>query len=61
MGVDLPFKGGLAQLRLTGTTNTRTDFAYDPSLRPLGFFASGHLHQLSDLSDFRHSAPDWPK
>lgn len=43
MGVDLPFKGGLAQLRLTGTTNTRTDFAYDPSLRPLGFFASSDM------------------
>jgi hypothetical protein len=41
MGVDLPLKGGsVAQIRLTGATGARTDFAYDPSLRPLSFFAS---------------------
>jgi hypothetical protein len=40
MGVDLPLKSGLAQIRLTGATDARTDFAYDPTLRPLSFFAS---------------------
>jgi hypothetical protein len=41
MGVDLPMKnGGVAQIRLTGATGTRTDFAYDATLRPLSFFAS---------------------
>jgi len=43
MGVDMPFKGGVAQLRLTGASNSRLDFAYDPSLRPLSFFSSTDL------------------
>ncbi|MDB5697226.1 MAG: hypothetical protein JWN69_30 [Alphaproteobacteria bacterium] len=43
MGVDMPFKGGVAQLRITGASASRLDFAYDPSLRPLSFFASTGL------------------
>lgn len=43
IGVDMPFKGGLAQLRMTGSSSAREDFAYDPSLRPLSFFASTAL------------------
>lgn len=43
MGVDLPFKGGLAQVRLTGGGDPRTDFAYDATMRPLANFASTSL------------------
>lgn len=43
LGVDMPFKGGVAQLRVTGETGTRLDFAYDPTLRPLSFFPSTGL------------------
>lgn len=43
MGVDMPFKGGLAQFRLTGAGDARQDFAYDPTMRPLGYFASTSL------------------
>ena len=46
MGFDIPFKGGIAQFRMTGSTATRIDFAHDPSLKPLSFFASTSL--LSD-------------
>lgn len=49
MGVDLPFKGGVAQLRMTGPTSTRLDFAHDPSLKPLSFFASTALLDSSVL------------
>lgn len=58
MGIDMPFKGGVAQLRLTGATGTQLDFAYDPTLRPLSFFASTGLmknslfaHALVNVSD----------
>ena len=47
MGIDMPFKGGVAQLRMTGAASTRADFAYDPSLRPLSFFASSALMKSS--------------
>lgn len=47
MGVDMPFKGGVAQLRMTGSSSAREDFAYDPSLRPLSFFASTALLKSS--------------
>jgi hypothetical protein len=40
MGVDIPLKKGLVQIRQTGASDARTDFAYDPTLRPLSFFAS---------------------
>jgi hypothetical protein len=43
MGVDLPFKGGSAQIRMTGASSSRLDLAYDPSLAPLSFFASSAL------------------
>ncbi|MDP8912362.1 MAG: S8 family peptidase, partial [Pseudomonadota bacterium] len=60
LGVDVPFTGGLAQLRMTGASGSRLDFAYDPTLRPLSFFASSGLmksslvaHALVNLSDDR--------
>lgn len=43
MGVDMPFKGGLAQFRLTGAGDARQDFAQDPTMRPLSYFASTAL------------------
>jgi len=43
MGVDLPFKGGLAQLRLTGAGDPRLDMSYDDTMRPLANFASTGL------------------
>jgi hypothetical protein len=49
MGVDLPFKGGIAQLRMTGPSAARLDFAHDPSLKPLSFFASTALLDSSVL------------
>jgi hypothetical protein len=58
IGVDMPFKGGVAQFRMTGASATRTDLANDPSLKPLSFFASSALldssvlgHGLVKLSD----------
>ena len=50
MGVDMPFKGGVAQLRVTGESGTRLDFAYDPTLRPLSFFPSTGLLNSSLLA-----------
>lgn len=50
MGVDMPFKGGVAQLRITGESGTRLDFAYDPTLRPLSFFPSTGLLNSSLLA-----------
>lgn len=49
IGVDLPFKNGVAQLRMTGASATRADFAHDPSLKPLSFFASTALLDRSLL------------
>jgi hypothetical protein len=43
MGVDLPVKSGMAQFRLTGGGDPRLDFAYDATMRPLGFFPSTSL------------------
>jgi hypothetical protein len=43
MGVDMPFKGGLAQLRLTGAGDARQDLAHDETMRPLAYFASSGL------------------
>ena len=43
MGVDMPFKFGVAQMRLTGGGDARMDFAYDATMRPLSFFASTGL------------------
>ena len=51
MGVDLPFKGGLAQFRLTGSGDPRLDFAYDPTMRPLAYFASTGLMQGALVSN----------
>ncbi|HVM23214.1 MAG TPA: S8 family serine peptidase [Sphingomicrobium sp.] len=49
IGVDVPFKGGTAQFRMTGASATRLDLASDPSLRPLSFFASSALLDSSML------------
>jgi hypothetical protein len=49
-GLDVPFAGGIAQLRLTGASATRADFANDPSLKPLSFFASSALLNSSVLA-----------
>lgn len=49
MGVDLPFKGGVAQVRMTGDSMTRLDFAHDPTLRPLSLFASTDLLKNSTV------------
>ena len=43
MGFDMPFKGGLAQFRLTGAGDARQDLAYDATMRPLAYFASTAL------------------
>ena len=43
MGVDIPMGKAALQLRLTGDTSPRADFAFDPSMRPLTFFASTDL------------------
>ena len=49
IGFDMPFKNGVAQLRITGASATRTDLAHDPSLKPLSFFASTALMDSSVL------------
>lgn len=58
IGLDIPFKGGIAQLRITGSSAARADLANDPSLKSLSFFASSALldrsllgHALVRLSD----------
>lgn len=43
MGIDMPFKGGMAQFRLTGAGDPRQDFAYDATMQPLAYFASTSL------------------
>jgi hypothetical protein len=58
LGVDMPFKGGVAQLRVTGETGTRLDFAYDPTLRPLSFFPSTGLLSSSLLAHVLVGAGD---
>ena len=50
-GVDMPFKGGVAQLRLTGAGSAQTDFAADDALRPLAHFASSNLVQGALVSN----------
>lgn len=47
MGVDMPFGQTLVQVRMTGATASRADFAYDPSLKALSFFASSDLLRSS--------------
>lgn len=51
LGIDLPFKGGTAQFRLTGASDPRLDFAYDPAMRPLAWFASTGTLQGTLLSN----------
>ena len=57
MGVDLPFKYGVAQMRLTGGGDARTDFAYDPTMRPLSFFASIGLMKNALIANALISLP----
>ena len=47
MGVDMPFGKTLVQVRMTGESASRADFAYDPSLKALSFFASSDLLKSS--------------
>ena len=56
MGVDLPFKGGTAQLRLTGASDPRMDFAHDTAMRPLAWFASTGMLQGTLLSNVQLKA-----
>lgn len=56
MGVDLPFKGGTAQLRLTGASDPRMDFAHDAAMRPLAWFASTGMLQGTLLSNVQLKA-----
>ncbi|WP_269515159.1 S8 family peptidase [Brevundimonas subvibrioides] len=49
-GIDAPLGGAVVAFRLTGATETRSDFASDPGLRPLGFFASSDLLGRSALT-----------
>jgi hypothetical protein len=58
IGVDVPFKHGVAQMRITGASGTRGDLAHDHSLKPMSFFASSALmdssllgHALLKVSD----------
>lgn len=43
MGIDMPFEGGVGQLRLTGAGDARQDFVHDATMRPLAYFASTGL------------------
>lgn len=50
-GVDVPFAYGVAQLRLTGSSDARLDFAFDANMRALSFFASSNLMNNSVLAN----------
>lgn len=52
MGVDLPLERGALNLRMTGSSDTRADFAGDAALRPLSFFASSELMNESAFVGF---------
>jgi hypothetical protein len=47
--------GGMVQMRLTGDTNARADFAADAALRPLSFFASSELMNQSAFVGYSSS------
>ncbi|MFZ4604816.1 MAG: S8 family peptidase [Caulobacter sp.] len=49
-GVDAPIGDAVFAFRLTGATEARSDFASDPGLRPLSFFASSDLLGRSALT-----------
>jgi len=51
-GVDVPMGTSALQLRLTGDTAARSDFAADPALAPLSFFASSELLNRSAMVGF---------
>lgn len=55
-GVDVPLGAASVQLRLSGSSDVQADFAYDPSLRPLGFFASTDLASNAVISNVTLSA-----
>ncbi|MDH4385713.1 MAG: S8 family serine peptidase [Caulobacter sp.] len=48
--LDAPVGASVVSVRLTGGTDVRADFASDPGLRPLGFFASSNLLGRSALT-----------
>jgi subtilisin family serine protease len=49
-GLDAPVGEAVVAFRLTGATDTRSDFAADPGLSPLSFFASSDLLGRSALT-----------
>jgi hypothetical protein len=49
-GVDVPLASGSMQLRLTGDSAARSDFAADAALAPLSFFASTDLLNRSAMA-----------
>lgn len=55
-GVDVPFAAGSLQLRITGEAGARNDFANDPALRPMSFFASSDLLSQSALVNLSMNA-----
>jgi hypothetical protein len=48
--LDAPVGASVVSLRLTGASDVRSDFASDPGLRPLGYFASSNLLGRSALT-----------
>ena len=57
-GADVPIGGSAFQLRLSGANDAAADFAYDPSLRPLGFFSSTNLASGSVIANMLAPAGD---
>ena len=57
MGVDVPFKGGLAQLRVTGAGDPRQDFSHDATMRPLAWFASSSQLQGATIGSVTMAMP----
>jgi hypothetical protein len=43
LGFDLPLGSAAVDVRLTGAASPKADFAFDPAMRPLAFFASSDL------------------
>lgn len=50
IGMSVPVGRVKAQLHLTGASDPRADFAYDPSMRPLSYMASTRLYLGTMLS-----------
>jgi hypothetical protein len=50
-GIDVPLGRASMQMRLTGTSNPRSDLAFDALMRPLAFFASTDLASSSVIAN----------